>query len=300
MHDGGREMNKEEFISYNQARYNNVKIFGESYVNKMIDEEFAIASEVERKMLALDARYTRPIPGDAVEFAASEYEVYEHGIIGEQWGHGMLHCCGNGSSHTTGDGRHSVSGGSWKAFHYSKLELIGEEKMIFWTWGRNGSGANEGIYFPVTVKKWRVQHEEEKAFSKVYFKNENGKYRVFIEAKGTIYSFQSFNSIKAFTAWCNYVGYSYKRTGSYLYGCIGDFNLKRLYCPKEELLPEGVKPIKLLYNARIIEGYVYNDGKTIFHIIPTWVQQTIPAWDSSDEERELELYRKYADNPMGV
>ena len=224
----------------------------------------------------------------------------------------MLCVCENGSAHTNGNNS-STSGGAFRHIHKSKMQFAGYDENVVWTWGCHGAGASQGIYFPLKVRKWIIPYETPKFGSKVYIRGKNAKDSrgrdvdaVWIENFGSCFSHaMSFCSIRAFKAWANYVGYN---SHAY-YGTFERRSTQKVQTQcivKMEDLPENAKPMKVLANGKVRDGWVVNDGNVITHL---WLNAFNPdevRFEYGTKEykeqfdRELKLFRKYSRNPMGV
>jgi len=53
------------------------------------------------------------------------------------------------------------SGGPWlTAENIKEFKKSGTDTRLIWTWDNSGAGANNGVYFPVTVNVWEYETED--------------------------------------------------------------------------------------------------------------------------------------------
>lgn len=275
------------------------------------------AKSVEQRFMEKFGSIEGPRLGDVVEFA-DEFRVYKHGQVSENlYGgdkYGMLCICERGSSFTSGDGL-STGGGAFRHIHKSKLHYAGETTNTFWTWGCHGSGARQGIYFTMPVRKWIIPYERPMCRSKVTF---NGRGKMF---KGrelpavSITNFdsymgyaESFVSIKAFLAWADYVGYRYKPWHGCMMEQVSRYRIEsRCYTDKDWQAPDGARPMKMIRNGEVKDGWVVNTTDDV--ILYLWpniydpnemrLDRDHPFYKARQDEKHR-LFLKYSGNPMGV
>ena len=280
-----------------------------------LEKCYAIALEVEKRYNELHGNSNEPQLLDIVEFA-DDFEVYKHAMICENhYGKdefGMLCICEHGNAHTNGS-YVSTSGGAFRHIHKSKLQFAGYDENVVWTWGCHGAGANQGIYFPLKVRKWIIPYETPKFGSKVCIRGRNAKdcngnslNAVWIENFGCGFGHaESFESVRAFKAWANYVGYnSFAFNGTF--DRRSPLKVQTRCIVKMEDLPKNAKPLKVVANGKVRDGWVVNDGNVITQI---WLNVFNPdekrykygtkEW-KEQSDNELKLFRKYSGNPMGV
>lgn len=269
---------------------------------------YYIALQVEKTYNDTYGHIEEPRIGDIVEFTDG-FHVYTHGkIVENMYQDGRLCICEAGSSHT--DGKYfSTSGGAFVSKDKSELQLVGEDENVVWTWGCHGAGGNQGIYFPLKVRKWIIPYNPDTVTrSFVYHSDKlprsNGeppRYAVWIENTGSYgYYAMSFKSELAFKAWAKYVGYE-----THVFDSSKDASYQKIVqkCyTREEDAPKNGKPIKVLFNGRIVDGFVVTEGNEIVTWAPNISDGTYKPIDFNSDEykREMEEYRKYCDNPMGV
>lgn len=275
---------------------------------KEMQECYEIAQQVERTYQETYGHIDGPRIGDIVEFSAG-YEVNKYGkIVENMYGgskYGMLCVCANGSSFTNGRG-FDTSGGPFYAFHKSKLQLVGEDENIVWTWGCHGSGAHQGIYFTLKVRRWIIPYGPDMKRSEVVIRGrgaKGGKMAVSISNFGEFFNAQSFVSIGAFMAWAEYVGYRYQTE------CRGTFRgvstqriCDKCYTDPTWQPPVGAKPIKLVRNGDLKDAWVVTTDECIMYYWPNIhdPNRKEPAIGTPEYEEKFREYRKYSDNPMGI
>lgn len=277
---------------------------------KDMQRNYEIALQVEKTYNETFVNTNEPQIGDIVEFSDG-FRVYDHAKIVENlYGgseYGMLCVCECGSSFTNGKG-FSTSGGAFKAIHKSKFEYVGEDENIVWTWGCFGAGGNQGIYFPLKVRRWKVPYNPVLKQSRVVIKGRNAKDfygnpldAVWIEHWANLYGHaESFKSIKAFKAWAKYVGYESKPYNG-IFDRVSSQRIVRKYFWNKDEVPEDAKPIKTTESCRCVDAYVKNDGKDIVYYIPNPnILPERPKFGTKEEEAERREYRKYNGNPLGV
>lgn len=299
--------------SYNDFKARNASFNSCGYVSdEDMMKNYGIARVVEFTYNEKYGNSDEPKIGDIVEFSDG-FRVYHHGKIVENlYGKskfGMICVCERGTSFTDGE-IFNTSGGAFKRFHKSQLKPAGEEENIVWTWGCNGAGAFQGIYFPLKVKKWIIPYERELKQSKVYIRGCNAKdiygnpvSAVWIENFGEFFHAKSFKSIRAFKAWAKYVGYESKPFNGTFERVSTQKIINRCICDLKDL-PKNAKPIKVMANGKIRDGWVTNDGNVISEI---WLNKFEPnqhRYGTEEykklEEEERKLRRKYYGNPLGV
>lgn len=270
---------------------------------KEMQKCYAIALQVEKTYNEKFSKTDEPQIGDIVEFA-DDYHVYKHAKITEDlYGDGKLCICENGGSWTDGES-FSTSGGAFVRKDKSLLQYAGEDFNVVWTWGCYGVGAHQGIYFPLKVRKWIIPYEPKNVKRSIinFKKNDDGEIiSVAIEnSDSCMYSVMGFNSMAAFKAWAEYVGYEYHMENERGYS-----HQKVLQkCWTETVpKPENGKPIKVLANGRIHDGLVVTEE---FSVTQWWgnIYRPHAAYGTPEYKKEcdeeLMLHRKYAQNPMGV
>lgn len=273
---------------------------------------YLVACDVERRYQEKYGSIDGPRIGDIVEMA-DDFEVYKSAKIVENlYGgseHGMLCICEHGTSHT--DGHYfSTSGGAFRHVHKSKLQLVGEAENVVWSWGCYGAGANQGIYFPLKVRKWIIPYEQPCCRSWVEIRGRGVKHcdgtvlpAVSIETVGTLYYSQTFRSILAFMAWAEYVGFKYHRYGSDIHKwCSPQVVETKCYTDPSWQPPKGAKPIKVLANGRMHDGWVLSTDDAITYWWPNIYdpEHPQPRFGSEEYAEEMKVYRRYNGNPMGI
>lgn len=299
-------------ITFEEFKENN-RAFGTYYIPSMHETEmqkcYAIAEDVERNYQQNYGGIDGPRVGDIVEFA-DDYEVYKHGMITEDmYGvaqYGVMTVCQHGSSHT--DGKYfSTSGGSFVRIHQSKMRLVGEDYNMVWTWGCYGAGANQGIYFPLKVRRWLVPYEKPSRRSWVDFHDNIMKHSDAVTIRNTnesTFCAEHFKSIKAFMAWAEYVGFKYRST--YHGGSRHKISAQRIeykfFTDASWQPPKGAKPMKRIYSGDVKDVWVVTTDDTITYYIPNlWrEEEKRPECGSPEYERQIQEYWKYDGNPMGI
>lgn len=281
-------------ITLNELKSLNAQFAAQNFVSeKNWEKNLEIVENVERNFFAwYDKSKTTPQKGDVIEFSDG-YEIFSHAVVESVDEYGNMYVCENGSTHT--DGKcFSTSGGAFIYIHASHFEYVGEETRMFWTWGCFGSGAGQGLYFPVTVKKFRQKDMKVKPFHDIYickkhYKNRGTKVQIM---QDLFCIALEFITIKAFKAFAEHVGLSYYKDDSGRY--YTDQFLKSEYFWKIEELPNGCKPIYDFCNGSIVKCYAHKAGETITIYRPN------PNAKEVYNPLEFEEARKYRNNPLGV
>lgn len=305
-------MEKYETFKQRNINFSNKGYFFEKgMMEDVMKRNYGIACEVEKTYNETFGNIDGPRIGDIVEFSDG-FRIYNHAKVVENlYGgskYGMLCVCENGSSHT--DGKYfSTSGGAFKAIHKSKFQYVGESENIVWTWGCYGAGANQGIYFPLKVRKWIIPYEPIQQVSRVVIKGQNGKDwhgrptdAVWIENFADCYGYhaQSFRSIRAYRAWASYVGFKSKPRKGTFDRESSQAIIRKYFWEKSEV-PKGAKPLKLFSNGHLADSFVVNDGKNIVYYIPNPnILPESPRFGTKEYEEERKEIIKYRDNPLGV
>jgi hypothetical protein len=277
--------------------------------DKEMRRNYEIACNVEKIYNDTYGHIDGPKIGDIVQ-VGDEWSTHTRAKIVENlYGgseYGMLCVCDHGSSHTNGRG-FSTSGGAFHAYHKSKFRFVGEDVNIVWTWGCGGAGANQGIYFPLKVRKWIIPHEPIKFASLIQIsgptaKTPRGERRlpVTIQNAHDWYNVMSFISLRAFNAWAKYVGYKHESYGKGSFQRRSPMRIEEQCVLDVKYLPEGVKPIKVLANGKMRDGWVLNDGKKIINFWLNVHEPNEPRYGTKEYEEEMKIFRKYQYNPMGV
>lgn len=281
-------------ITLNELKSMNTLFASQNYVSeKSWENNYEIVKNVESNFFTwYDKNKATPQKGDIIEFS-NGYEIFRHALVEDVDKWGNMYVCENGSTHT--DGKYfSTSGGAFTHIHKSHFEYIGEEKRVFWTWGCFGSGAGQGLYFPITVKKFRqkgmaVKPHHNIYFCSKYYKNRGAKVQIMQDWQ---YIALEFVTIKAFKAFAKYSELSYHKDDNGRY--FTDQFLKNEYFRKIEELPNGCKPIYSMCNGSTVKCYVHKDGGTITIYRPNPNAKEVYKPLESDEAR------KYRNNPLGV
>lgn len=283
----------EQFIQWNSGWDHK---FGLGHDEEEWKENYDIACEVEERLQNNYPMDGEVHPGDLVEISDG-FRVYKNALVCSIDKNGVCEVCEQWSAFTFGKS-FSVSGGVWHNIHKSNFVRKGNGRATYWTWGRNGAGANQGIHFPVLVQRWLVPYEKPKPESTVYFhtRKDRNEPRVTIEGTG-LSRLGQFCSVKAFKAWAEYVGFGYEKFGQAWNWVIqrqGKQNIAdRLFWAKDDL-PEGAKPIFGRSNGYMVQCYVSNDGDTITMWRPN------PNSKAVFKPLPFEEAKRYYDNPMGV
>ena len=279
----------ERFEKLNQHRWSNDEM----------QKNYAIALEVERNYMEKFGSIKEPKLGDIVEFTDG-FHVYKHASIVEnvyfEDPNTRVCICENGSSHTHSGRYFQTSGGAFHGMDKASLVYVGEDENIVWTWGCHGSGADQGIYFPLKVNRWIIPYNpREVKRSRVYFLEDG----VHIQNSESCMCYaHTFYSRKAFEAWAKYTGYEYQMNedGS---RAFSPQEVKQKCWTEVVPKPENGKPIKVLANGHIHDGLVVKEE---FCITEWWgnFRRQYPKYGTSEHQEELKEYYKYHNNPMGV
>lgn len=215
-----------------------------------------------------EVNYYLPQQGDVIEFVNNN-RLYRNAMVGDPiTEHGVLHICEQASCHTDGE-YFSTSGGTWTHIHQSHFEFVGNVFRRFWTWGANGAGGGQAIYFDMLVHKFRqIDMPKVTPEHRIYFGNPRYKeygYKVTV-MKDWQYIFKGFETIQQFKDWAKYVGLTYTRDewGRYW----SDQFIKTEFFWKMDTIPARSKPITMMWNATNVKGYVYKTGDTIIFYTP--------------------------------
>lgn len=251
-----------------------------------------IASEAENKFYSWYKKDMMvPQKADVIELSDG-YKIYNHAVVEDVDRYGLMYICESGMTFTDGE-YFSTSGGSFRYIHRSHFEYVCSENRIFWRWGCFGAGGGQGLYFPITVKRFRQKDMQVRPLHYIRFSQHTDdspcKVKIYLDCFVIAYSFVTINAFKAFA---EYVGLTYhKRSdGAYL---TDQFLKEKLFKCMEEL-PEGCRKIHSHSNGRIVECYVHNDGETITTYRPN------PNYPDVYHPLEFEEGRKYYGNPLGV
>lgn len=298
--------------TYEQFKTRNAHWDSDSYFHteEEFERNYAIAKNVERIYNETFTNINEPQIGDIVEFFDG-FRVYNHAKVVENLyggsNFGMLCVCENGSSFT--DGKYfSTSGGAFKAIHKSKFQYVGEDTNIVWTWGCHGAGGNQGIYFPLKVRKWKVPYNPVLKKSRVVIKGKGAKDlygraldAVWIEHYSDCFGHAaSFRTIQAFRAWAKYVGFESKPYNG-IFERVSSQAIVRKYFWKKDEVPADAKPIKVIESCRCVDAYVLNDGQNIVYYIPNPnILPQRPKFGTKEYEEERNECGKFWGNPLGV
>lgn len=278
-----------------------------------MQRNYAIALKVEKTYNENFGNTEEPKIGDIVEFS-NGYKVFKYAQISENlYGgseYGMLCVCECGSSHTNGK-YFSTSGGAFRRFHKSKLQLAGETENVFWTWGCHGSGGNQGIYFPLKVRKWIIPYEPVRNVTAIRINGENKKdcrdgmlpAVVLTSSDNIIGHTETFRSVKAFNAWAEYVGFKHESFGRGTFERRSPQRIEsKCYTDPAWKVPKGAKPIKIIRNGSVKDAWVVTTPEHITYYWPNIYdpQRKLMGKGTQDFDKELIEYMKYYRNPLGV
>lgn len=295
-------------ISYEEFKSMNMG-FGHGILDKednIMRQNYAIACEVEREYMKNFPNSDTPQPLDTVEFA-TDLCVYKHAmIVGDRYMRRphLLTICENGSSWTDG-ATFSTSGGAFPHFHKSRFVPAGTDTCLVWTWGCHGAGANMGIKFPLNVQKWLIPYDNPTRRTRVTIYGKNGvdfygrqRDAVVVESYimygNPTYFYRSFESIKAFNAWAEYVGFVHHPEKDTFHRVSAQTMLQKYILSRDDA-PKNGKPLKWLHNGEVTDAWVVNDGDTITTYVLNKTERS-----SQLSEDDLAEYRKYHANPLGV
>lgn len=265
-----------------------------SHFENWQEDNYQIALQVEKEFYKhYDQELMVPQRGDLLELAHYN-KIYTHANVESVNKYGVISICENGSTWTNGKS-FSTSGGGFLKMHRTMFEFVGYEERTFWTWGRNGSGGGQGIYFTINVKKFRQKAMVVNPTNKIYmfspYYKERCNNKVVIMGD-SFYIAQGFSTLKAFRAFADYIGLTYRKIGAGEYLC--DQFIKDVLFWELSDLPDGCKPYHGWSNGSIVTCYAHNDGKTITFYRPNSNKKEL--W----KPIPFEEYDKYRDNPMGV
>lgn len=296
----------EEFARNNVTFDNgNYYIFSGNRRNAEMLENYEIAKRTVERYEQCYGSIEGPKIGDVVEFSDG-FEVFKHAIICEdcfgESKHGLLYVCEHGKSWTNGKG-FSTSGGAFRHIHKSLMLPKGRDKNMVWTWGCNGAGANQGIYFSLDVNRWLVPYEpiESRSNVTIYYEKEQAEQYGKIAIRNVLdwYTAQSFESVKAFKAWAEYVGYKYaNKKGTYFK--TSPQTIKREYVSCKNEIPKGAKPLKLIDNGELTDAWAFTTDESVTYYINYSQRNYHPKYGTPEYEAYHKEYRKYANNPLGV
>lgn len=273
-------------------------------MEKDMQRNYEIACNTERIYNETFGNIDGPRIGDIVEFSDG-FRVYDHAKVVENlYGgseYGMLCVCENGSSHT--DGKYfSTSGGAFKAIHKSKFQYVGEDENIVWTWGCFGAGGGQGIYFPLKVRKWIIPYApiDKRSTLKINGGGNKTCHAVEIQNFGEWFFVKSFISVRAFLAWAKYVGYEHHTFGNGTFNRKSPQKIVNMCILDMKDLPKNAKPIKVMGNGRIRDGWVVTSETEITEIWLNKPNEQTPKFGSIAFEEQIKEKIKYECNPLGV
>lgn len=261
---------------------------------------YAIALKVEQTYYDRYGNAKEPKIGDIVEYTDG-WEVFKGASIVENLYHSEPQICICDAGHSFTDGRaFSTSGGAFHSKDQSLLQYVGEDINYVWTWGCNGVGANQDINIPLKVNRWIIPYNTlEVKRSIVFFKrnDQEGDCAVWIKNTHEWFHAHSFESKRAFEAWAKYVGYEYYMDGEKGYSHQKLVN--RCWVDPDKK-PQNGKPIKVLANAKVRDGFVVTEDTCITEWWENNRTERCAVYGSIEYRTEMEMYHKYKYNPMGV
>ena len=279
--------------------------YGYCHNEKEMLENYEIAKAVEAKYNECYGSISGPRIGDVVEFCDG-FHVYKHAIVTEdiyyQNKHGLLCVCERGSSWT--DGKYfSTSGGAFRSIHKSLFQLVGEDENTVWTWGRNGAGAHQGIYLTLKVRKWLVPYKPIEARSMVMIeknRKKDGDSAVTIQNFGNWFNAMHFDTIKAFLAWADYVGYKHVNFGKGTFERRSPQELVSVpVCHKEDV-PVNGKPLKTVSNGRIVDAWAVTTDNAVTTYYDCFSPSRNYRYGTPQSDAEIKRFHKYSGNPLGI
>lgn len=299
--DGLLACSYEEFVAMNAG-------FNEgSWSDKDMELNWKIVQEVAETYRRRFPDNVAPKIGDIVEFSDG-FHVYRNAKIVEDLyyksEYGVLCICENGSSHITKNAGFSTSGGAFVRRHKSKLKRNGFDSNTVWTWGCNGIGAGQGIYFQLRVNRWVIPYDESSVVRSTVRINGCGAKSadgtkipaVVVGNTSEWFGFQTFESIKAYKAWAEHVGYRTFQQNS-CFHLESNQRLVRKYIVKDEDIPKDAKMIKMVSNGRVRDCWVTSEENDIIFNIDNRSIPEIKYGTKEDEEERL-MFWKYSSNPL--
>ena len=301
--DGLLACSYEEFVAMNAGFNEGIWSDKDMKLNWKIAQEVA---EIYRRRFPDNGA---PKIGDIVEFSDG-FRVYRHAKIVEdvyrKSEYGVLCICENGSSHISNGAGFSTSGGAFVRRHKSMLKRNGYDRNTVWTWGCNGVGAGQGIYFDLVVNRWIIPYDEGSMVRSTVRINGRGAKSmdgtelpaVTVGNTSDLYRFLSFESIKAYKAWAEHIGYRTFPRNSCLH-LESNQRLVRRYIVRDEDIPKNAKMIKMVSNGRVRDCWVTSEDNDIVFNIDN---RSIPAikYGTKEDEEERLMFWKYSSNPLGV
>lgn len=300
-------MNIETFASMNKGWQGNLYLSTPA-ANYNTKKNFEIARDVIGSFYAgYNWNSDKPQVGDVVEFSDG-FRVYPHGYVERINEHGLAELCEQGHSFmgVLENGRvyFSTSGGAFPYKHISLFVPDGAVERRGWTWGCYGAGANQGIEFTFKVKKWKIPYPSKLEsnvtihfYTRKYTEEKLGRHCP-IEIRSTTFIEWEFKNFKAYKAWADYVGFDYDHNdlcpNAQGRRCL--YRMENKYAWKTDMIPDGCKKVVGPNNGRMCYVFIKNDGQTITTYRPSGGLYDYYVLKGD----ELENWRKYDGNPMGV
>lgn len=274
-------MNYEQFKTLNLAWDNSYCIADTDYFEKKMRKNWEIVRNVKREFYK---HYNRGMPspqkGDVIEFAHYN-KLYDKATVESVNKFGVMSICEQASTFT--DGKcFSTSGGAWTHSHKSHFEFAGYAYRRFWTWGVSGSGAHQGVYFDILVKKFRqIDMPKLTPEHRIYFHNPYYKDRgsAVVVMQDWNYIHKEFKTLHAFRDWADYIGLTFHKDDNAQYW-TDQFLKQTFFCVMDEI-PEGSKPIAAYSNGRKVKCFYHKDGDiiTLYRPNPNAKEVYIPFED---------------------
>lgn len=130
------------------------------YYKGVKEEDLNIVNAVLEGLSTIDR--STPQVGDIVILVSGKDKVKCHlERLDLKYGGNLCQNCGSSHISNWKDSEYycSTSGGPWTEANPETFKPLGTTTRWFWTWGRHGVGAGNGIYFPATVSMWEVEVE---------------------------------------------------------------------------------------------------------------------------------------------
>ena len=153
------EFDEDQIRAFIKQNINYVKDNG--YSDSDLTKIFIVRNALENRA---NVKTGTPLNGDAVHVYGKNGKEYANARLTESCFYPEKACiCTQPSTPHVSFNKYiftSTSGGYFRSVENAALKNIGTKKVKFWTWGRNGAGAHQGIYFDSEMNAWEIHDKD--------------------------------------------------------------------------------------------------------------------------------------------
>lgn len=153
----------------------------------------------------------------------------------------------------------SVSGGPFGDHKAEELVLVCEDdEREFCDWGSCGACANRAVNFFAPVRRWKIPYKWRSKTDVYVVEHGIYHYPIYIREMGSFFNIASFYTMEQLDRFCAILGITYTLSEEEpvckRYSVSHNFRETKGFNRLEDV-PEGCKPMKLLSNGHIVDGF---------------------------------------------